>query len=97
MIVMNQVATQSPPEAEAPEGIHLRDFFRANESEIRSLVESLIQMQVSEAIGCENVSRVNLIFEGSFLGDLTVYVEGPPDLKAKVEAALRKPSRRIPR
>jgi hypothetical protein len=95
-MVMNEAVQEIPSEAEAPEGIYLRDFFRANESEIRWLVESLIHEQVTRAIGRENIGRVTLIFEGSFLGDLTVYVEGPPDLKANVEAALRRPSPRVP-
>ena len=94
---MNEAVQENPSEVDAPDGIHLRDFLRANESAIRWQVESLILEQVIRAIGRENVGRVNLIFEGSFLGDLTVYVEGPPDLKAKVEEALRKPSRHVPR
>ena len=72
------------------EGINLDGFLRANESQIRWQVESLVLDQVTRAIGRDNLGKITLIFEGSALNDLAVHVEGPDDLKSKVEAALRK-------
>ena len=89
---MKDAVQEVPSEAQALDGVHLGAFIRANEPAIRWQIESLILEQMIRAIGRENLDRINLIFEGSFLGDLTVYVEGPPDLKAKVEEALRTPS-----
>ena len=43
--------------------------------------------QVTQAIGRENLVKVTLTFEGSALDDLAVHVEGPEDLKAKIEEA----------
>ena len=39
----------------------------------------------------QNLDQVTVSFWGSPLDDPTVFVEGPADLKAKVEEALRKP------
>ncbi len=72
------------------EGINLDEFLRANESQIRWQVESLVLEQVTRAIGRDNLGKVTLIFEGSALDDLAVHVEGPDDLKDKIEAALGK-------
>jgi hypothetical protein len=71
--------------------INLDDFLRANESEIRWQVESLVREQVTRAIGQENLGKVALTFQGSTLDDMAVHVEGPDDLKVKIEAALRRP------
>ena len=71
--------------------INLHDFLRANESEIRWTVESLVLAQVTRAIGRENLGKVMLTFQGSALDELAVQVEGPEDLKAKIEDAFRKP------
>jgi hypothetical protein len=89
---MKDAVQDVPSEARTLDGVHLGAFLQANEPAIRWQIESLILEQMIRAIGRENLDRVKLIFEGSFLGDLTVYVEGPPDLKAKVEEALRTPS-----
>ena len=70
--------------------IKLHDFLRANESEIRWTVESLVLAQVTRAIGRENLGKVMLTFQGSALDELAVQVEGPEDLKAKIEDAFRK-------
>ena len=69
--------------------IHLDDFLRANESEIRWQVESLVLERVTRAIGRENLGKVTLTFQGSAFDDMAVRIEGPDDLKAKVEKALR--------
>ncbi|MGO8903224.1 MAG: hypothetical protein ACLQU5_33540 [Isosphaeraceae bacterium] len=71
--------------------IDLEEFLKANESEIRWKVESLVLDQVTRAIGRENLGKVSLTFQGSTLDDLAVHVEGPDDLKAKIEEALLKP------
>jgi hypothetical protein len=71
------------------DGIHLDAFLRANESEIRWQVESLVLERVTRAIGRENLGKITLTFQGSILDDLAVQVEGPDDLLAKVEEALR--------
>jgi hypothetical protein len=70
--------------------INLYDFLTANESEIRWTVESLVLAQVTRAIGRENLGKVMLTFQGSALDELAVQVEGPEDLKAKIEDAFRK-------
>jgi hypothetical protein len=70
--------------------ISLHDFLRANESEILWKVESLVLEQVTRAIGRENLSKVMLTIHGSALDELAVQVEGPEDLKAKIEDAFRK-------
>ena len=70
--------------------IHLGEFVRANESEIRWKVESLVLHRVTQAIGRENLEKVRLFFWGSTLDDMTLQVEGPQDLKAKIEEAFRK-------
>jgi hypothetical protein len=72
------------------DGINLDEFLRANESQIRWQIESLVLEQVTRAIGRDNLGKVTLIFEGSALDDLAVHVEGPEDLKGKIEAALGK-------
>ena len=62
------------------EGINLGEFLRANESQIRWQVESLVLDQVTRAIGQDNLGKVTLIVEGSALDDLAVHIEGPDDL-----------------
>ncbi len=71
--------------------IDLEEFLKANESEIRWKVETLVLDQVTRTIGRENLGKVSLTFQGSTLEDLAVHVEGPDDLKAKIEEALLKP------
>jgi hypothetical protein len=69
--------------------IHLDEFLRANESEIRWQVESLVLERLTRAIGRENLGKVTLTFQGSVLDDMAVQVEGPDDLLVKVGEALR--------
>ena len=69
--------------------INLEEFLRANESEIRWQVESLVLERVTRAIGRENLGRVTLTFQGSVLDDMAVHVEGPDEHLAKVGEALR--------
>ncbi len=69
--------------------INLDEFLRANESEIRWQVESLVLQRITQAIGRENLGKVTLSFQGSVLDDLAMSIEGPEDLKAKVEEAFR--------
>ena len=45
--------------------------------------------RVTEAVGHENMSKIALTFIGTDLDDLKMHVEGPDDLKAKIEEALR--------
>jgi hypothetical protein len=71
--------------------INLAEFLKANESEIRWLVESLVLQRMTQAIGRENLDKVTLTFQGSAVDDIAVYVEGPEDLRTKVEEALRSP------
>ena len=74
--------------------IDLQKFLKANESEIRWAVESLILDQVTRAIGHENLGKVSLTLQGSTFDDLAIHVEGPDDLRSKIEEALLKPKRR---
>ncbi|MGC8644007.1 MAG: hypothetical protein ACP5XB_29460 [Isosphaeraceae bacterium] len=71
--------------------INLGEFLKANEFEIRWKVESLVLHQVTRAIGQENLGKVSLTLQGSSLDDLVLQVEGPDELKAKIEEALLKP------
>jgi hypothetical protein len=77
-------------EGDAMDGINLEGFLRANESEIRWQVETLVLEQVTKVIGRENLGRVALTFQGSHSGDLAVQVEAPDDIKAKIQSALLK-------
>ena len=70
--------------------INLDEFLRANESQIRWAVESLVLGRVTEAIGKDNLGKVMLSLQGSTLGDWAVHVEGPDHLKARIEEALRR-------
>ena len=45
-----------------------------------------------DTIGRENLDKVTLTFQGSAVDDIAVYVEGPEDLRARVEDALRSAS-----
>jgi hypothetical protein len=90
-ILMNELDTAASTKSEANDEINLRPLIRANESGIRWYVGTIIRERMIQAIGEENLGKVALYFSGSPLDDLTVYVEGPTDLKAKVEEALRKP------
>jgi hypothetical protein len=93
MILMNQPDTTASAEPEAISEIYLRPFVRANESRIRYYIGSLIHQRMIEAIGEENLDKVRLYFQGSTLDDPIVLVEGPADLRAKIEEALREPVR----
>ena len=67
------------------DAINLDEFLRANESEIRWKVESLVLERVTRAIGRENLGKVTLTFQGSAFDDMAVRavrIEGPDDLKA---------------
>jgi len=70
--------------------INLEQFLKANEAQIRWMVESLVLGRVTEAIGQDNLDKVALSFQGSGPGDWAVHVEGPDHLKARIEEALRK-------
>ena len=90
-ILMNESEKEASAEGDVTDEINLDDFLRANESAIRWQVESLVLQQVTQAIGRENLGKVTLTFQGSTLDDFAVHVEGPGDLKAKIEEALRNP------
>jgi hypothetical protein len=90
-MIMSTTDPQFVAEGEAAGEINLRPLIRANESGIRYYVETLLGERMSRAIGRENLGKIRLIFRGSPFDDLMVYVEGPDDLKAKVEEAFRKP------
>ncbi len=90
-ILRNESEKEASAEGVVMDEINLDDFLRANESAIRWQVESLVLQQVTQAIGRENLGRVTLTFQGSTLDDFAVHVEGPGDLKAKIEEALRNP------
>jgi hypothetical protein len=77
-------------QGDAVSEIKLEEFLRANESEIRWKVESLVLHKVTQAIGRENLGKVRLTFWGSTLDDIAMEVEGPDDLRAKIEEAFRK-------
>jgi hypothetical protein len=87
-ILMNKLDTDAYAEGDATDRISLDEFLRANESEIRWQVESLVLEQVTRAIGRENLDKVTLTFQGSALDNLAVHVEGPDDLRARIEVAL---------
>jgi hypothetical protein len=72
------------------EEINLDRFLKANESQIRWAVESLVLGRVTEAIGQDNLREVTLSLQGSTPGHWAVRVEGPDHLKARIEEALRK-------
>ncbi|HMF37459.1 MAG TPA: hypothetical protein VKF17_12495 [Isosphaeraceae bacterium] len=96
-ILRNESEKEASAEGDVIDEVNLNDFLRANESAILWQVESLVLQQVTRAIGRENLEKISLTFQGSFPDDLAVHVEGPPDLKAKVEEALRAPSRHVSR
>ena len=88
---MKEFDTSAIPEYDTIDEINLRPFIRANESGIRWYIGTIIRERMIQAIGRENLDQVTVSFWGSPLDDPTVFVEGPADLKAKVEEALRKP------
>jgi hypothetical protein len=52
-------------------------------------MENIARQRVTEAVGHENMSKIALTFIETDLDDLKMHVEGPDDLKAKIEEALR--------
>jgi hypothetical protein len=85
---MNKLNTEAYADGDVSDGISLAGFLKANESEIRWLVESLVLERVTRAIGRENLEKVTLTFQGSALDDIAVHVDGPDEFKAKIEVAL---------
>jgi hypothetical protein len=85
--LMNKFDTEPHALAGVAEGINLGEFLKANESEIRWQVESLVLERVTRAIGRENLAKISLSFRGSALDNFAVHVEGPDDLKAMIELA----------
>src|SRR5439155_10827269 len=88
--LMNKSGTEASVEGDAMDEINLEEFLKANESQIRWAVESLVLGRVTEAIGQDNLRKVTLSLQGSTPGDWAVHVEGPDYLKARIEEALRK-------
>ncbi len=76
-------------EGDARYEINLDEFLKANESRIRWHVDSLVRERAAQAIGRENLAKVTLTLWGDSLDDLAVQVEGPDELKAKIEQAFR--------
>ncbi len=70
--------------------INLDQFLKANESQLRWAVESLVLGRVAEAIGQDHLREITLSLHGSTPGEWAVRVEGPDHLKARIEEALRK-------
>jgi hypothetical protein len=85
-----EVSATTTAAGDTQDAISLDGFLKANESQIRWAVELLVLGRVTEAIGQENLGKVRLSFQGSTLGDWAVHVEGPDDLKARIEEALGK-------
>ena len=67
----------------------LDEYLRENQDSIRSEMEEIARRRIADAIGHENLSKVSLRFSGTDLEDLKLHVDGPDDLKAKIEEALR--------
>ena len=65
------------------------EYLRENRDSIRREMEEIARQRVADAIGHENLSKVTLSFSGSDLEDLKMHVDGPDDLKIKIEEALR--------
>jgi hypothetical protein len=82
---------EAPAEADAMDVIDLDKFLKANASQIRWAVESLVLGRVTEAIGQDNLPKVTLSLQESTPGNWAVHVEGPDYLKARIEEALRTP------
>jgi hypothetical protein len=94
---MNELDTAASTNDGTIDEINLRPFIRANESWFRDLASSLVFGEVSRAIGKENLGKVTLTLWGEAHDDLALHVEGPDDLKAKIEEAFRNCSRGIER
>lgn len=67
----------------------LDDYLRENRDSIRSQMEEISRRRVADVIGDENLSKVTLTFSGTGLENVKLHVDGPDDLKAKIEEALR--------
>ena len=67
----------------------LDEYLRENRDSIGSKMEEIARQRVADAIGHENLSKVTLSFSGSDLKDLKMHVNGPDELKAKIEESLR--------
>ena len=82
-MIMSEAVKEASSEVAEFDGIHLGDFLQANEAQIRGVVETLLVQHLTRAIGREDLGKVNLIFEGSFLGDLTVYIKAHQSSKPR--------------
>jgi hypothetical protein len=87
---MSASNSEALEKGDAMDEINLDKFLKANESQIRWVVELLVLGRVTEAIGQDNLRKVTLSLQGSTPCDWTVRVEGPDHLKARIEEALRK-------
>jgi hypothetical protein len=67
----------------------LDDYLRENQDSIRSQIEETFRQRVAEVIGLENMSKVTLSFSGTDLENLQMHVNGPDELRHKIEGALR--------
>jgi hypothetical protein len=52
-------------------------------------MKKIARQRVANLIGHENLSKVTLTFSGTDPENLKMHVEGPDDLKVKIEEALR--------
>jgi hypothetical protein len=77
--------------------IDLEGFLRANESELRWRVETLVLDQLTRVIGREDLAKVTLSFRGSALDNLALCVEASDDLKARIQEALLGPQQHLGR
>lgn len=64
------------------------EYLRDNQDSIRSEMENIARQRIADVIGPENMSKVTVTFTGTDLEDLKMHVEGPDDLKVKIEEAL---------
>jgi hypothetical protein len=64
-------------------------YHRENQDSIRSEMEAIARQRVAIVIGHENLSKATLTFSEADLKNLKMQLEGPNDLKAKIEEALR--------
>ena len=90
-ILRNESEKEASAEGVVMDEINLDDFLRANES--RDPLASRVACATASHPGdrSESLGKVTLTFQGSTLDDFAVHVEGPGDLKAKIEEALRNP------
>jgi hypothetical protein len=67
----------------------LNDYLRENQDSIRSQMEEIARQRVADVIGYENMSKLTLRFSGTDPENLQMHVDGPDELKARIEEALR--------